>query len=188
MSPPAAGVTQLLAAWRQGNQEAMERLVPLIYDELHRLAQSYLRREKPGHTLQTTALVNEAYLRLIDQQSVNWQSRAHFIGIAAQMMRRILVDHARGKQAVKRGGGEAKLSLDEELEVPGERARELVALDDALTALAALDPQQSRIIELRYFGGLSIAETAEVIGLSPATVKREWSLAKAWLYHQLQQR
>jgi RNA polymerase sigma factor (TIGR02999 family) len=175
----------MLADWRQGDQEALGKLMPLVYDELRRLAKSYLRRETSGHTLQTTALVHEAYLRLIDQRVDNWQNRAHFFGIAAQLMRRILIDHARSKQAAKRGSGETRLSLDEALEVSGKNEAELLALDEALTALAAFDPRQGRIIELRYFGGLSIEETAEVLGLSPATVKREWTTAKAWLYREL---
>jgi RNA polymerase sigma factor (TIGR02999 family) len=177
-------VTQLLLEWRQGDQQALDQLMPLVYDELRQLASRQLRRERPGHTLQTTALVHEAYLRLIDQ-NVSWQNRTHFFGIAAQMMRRILVDHARHHHYAKRGGGAPKLSLDEALDLPAERAAELVALDEALTSLATLYPRQSQIVELRYFGGLTIEETAEVLGIGTTTVIREWSLAKAWLYREL---
>src|SRR5437867_361736 len=155
--------------------------MPVVYGELRRLAQHYLRRERPDHTLQATALVHEAYLRLIDQHSVTWQNRAHFFGIAAQMMRRILVNHAVAKRSEKRGGLETKLSLDEAVSFADQREVDLVALDDALKELEALDPQQSRVVELRFFGGLSIEETAEALGISPATVKRDWSTAKIWL-------
>jgi RNA polymerase sigma factor (TIGR02999 family) len=181
-------VTRLLVAWRQGDQVAQAHLLPLVYDELRRLAHRYLQRERPDHTLQATALVHEAYLRLIDQRQAQWQNRAHFFGLAAQMMRRILIDHARQHHAAKRGGAEQKLSLDEAVWVSAERTTDLVALDDALTRLAVLDPQQSRIVELRFFGGLTIEETAEVLGVSPATVKRDWSMAKAWLYRELRTR
>src|SRR5947209_10527350 len=161
-------------------------LLPVVYAELRRLAEVYLRRERPGHTLQPTALVHEAHLRLVDQTQVRWQNRAHFLGVAAQMMRRILVDHARGQRAEKRGGEIQKLSLDENIDVSGERAADLVALDEALERLAELDPQKSRIVELRFFGGLSVEETAEVLGVSAPTVKRQWRMAKAWLYGQVQ--
>jgi RNA polymerase sigma factor (TIGR02999 family) len=183
----AQDVTRLLLDWSQeGNRAALDALTPLVYDELRRLAGAYLRRERHDHTLQSTALVHEAYLKLIDQRNVQWQNRAHFFGVAAQMIRRILVDHARGHQAVKRGSGAAQLSLDEALSVPGQqRDVNLVALDDALGELEQLDPQQSRVIELRYFAGLSIEETAEVMSISPATVKREWSTARAWLFREL---
>jgi RNA polymerase sigma-70 factor (ECF subfamily) len=180
-------VTQLLLAWNDGDQAALEKLLPLVYDELRRLADSYLRRERAAHTLQATALVHEAYLRLVDQRRVRWQNRAHFFGIVAQLMRRILVDHARAHQAAKRGEGQVKLSLDEAINVSAERAAEVVALDEALTSLAELDEQQSRIVELRYFGGLSNQEIAEVLGISAPTVTRQWRLAKAWLYHELRQ-
>lgn len=163
----------------------MDQLMPLVYDELRRLAQSYLQRERPGHTLQGTALVHEAYLRLIDQKQVKWQNRAHFFGVASQMIRRILVDHARSHQTAKRGAGARKLSLDDALGIAGATDLDLVALDDALNDLAKLDPGQSRIIELRFFGGLSIEETAEVTGQSTATVNREWSSARAWLFRQM---
>jgi len=180
-----ADVTRLLVLWTRGNQQAMEDLLPLVYDELRKLARRYLQRERPGHTLQSTALVHEAYLRMIDQHDVSWQGRAHFFGIAAQMMRRILVDHARGRDAAKRGAGACKLTLDEDLLAPAERDINLVALDQALDALSKLDSQQGRIVELRFFAGLSIEETAEVLKISPATVKRDWAMAKAFLSRQL---
>ena len=182
MSSDADNVTRLLADWGDGNQQALEELLPLIYNELRRLAHNFLYRERPGHTLQTTALVHEAYLKLIDQRDAHWQNRAHFFAIAAQAMRRILIDSARKHTAVKRGGGAEKVSLDEVAEISLEPDRSLLALDEALNALAEIDPQQSRIIELRYFGGLTIEETAEVLKTSPATVKREWAMARAWLY------
>jgi RNA polymerase sigma factor (TIGR02999 family) len=172
-------------SWSQGDKQALNELMPLVYEELRRLAKSYLRRERPDHTLQGTAVVHEAFLRLIDQNRVQWQNRAHFFGVAAQMIRHILVDHARAQLAGKRGGGAAKLSLDEAMAVPGGKDVDLLALDDALIRLAKMDEQQSRIVELRYFGGLTIEETAEVIGVSPATVKRDWVMAKAWLHRTL---
>jgi RNA polymerase sigma factor (TIGR02999 family) len=178
-------LTQLLHAWRQGNQVARNQLMSLVYDELRRLAGNYLRRERVGHSLQPTALVHEAYLQLIDQSQVSWESRAHFFGATARLMRRILVDHARAHNAEKRGGGEERLELNEAIGVPEQKDINLLALDDALSELARLDPQQSQIVELRYFGGLSIEETATVLNISPATVKREWSLAKVWLYRQI---
>jgi RNA polymerase sigma-70 factor, ECF subfamily len=185
VSPPtAAEVTSLLAASSQGDEEALDKLLPLVYAELRKLASRYLRRERPDHSLQATALVHEAYLRLIGQE-VSWQNRAHFFGVAAEMMRRILIDNARKHQAAKRGSGGVKLSLDEALDMADEKAAELVALDDALKALAVFDEQKSRIVELRFFGGLSIEETAEVLGLSTATVVRQWKMAKAWLYHEV---
>ena len=180
-----ADVTRLLVLWTGGNQQAMEDLLPLVYDELRKLARRYLQRERPGHTLQSTALVHEAYLRMIDQHDVSWQGRAHFFGIAAQMMRRILVDHARGRDAAKRGAGACKLTLDEDILAPAERDINLVALDQALDTLSKLDSQQGRIVELRFFAGLSIEETAEVLKISPATVKRDWAMAKAFLSRQL---
>ena len=180
------GVTRLLQDWGNGDPRALERLTPLVYGELKRLAGRYLRRERPDHTLQSTALVHEAYLRLIDQRNVHWQNRAHFFGVAAQLIRRILVDYARNRNAAKRGAGACKLSLDDVIETPRiERGLDLVALDDALEALARIDPQQSRVVELRFFAGLSIEETAEVLRISPATVKRDWTAAKAWLYRDL---
>ena len=178
-------ITHLLVNWSNGDQQALERLTPLVYAELRRLASRHLRRERSGHTLQSTALVHEAYLRLVDQRSVRWQNRAHFFGIAAQMIRRILVDYARGRHTAKRGADACKLSLDEAIGTPAQRDLNLVALDDALQNLAALDPQQSRIVELKFFGGLSIEEIAEVLGISPATVKRDWAVAKAWLYRYI---
>ena len=180
-------VTQWLIAWSSGDQTALDKLMPLVYDELHRLAHHYMSRERPGHTLQTTALVNEAYLRLIDQKSVSWQNRAHFFAVAAQVMRQILVDYARRRQVLKRGGQAVKVSLDEAAIVSQERGADLVALDDALTSLAAIDPRKSQIVELRFFGGLSVEETAEVLKVSPRTVMRQWSLAQAWLYRELSQ-
>ncbi len=179
-------VTQLLIRLTDGNRAVLDELLPLIYDELRSLAANYLRRERASHTLQPTALVHEAYMRLVNQTQVRWQNRAHFFGVAAQMMRRILVDHARGHHAEKRGSDAVKLSLDENIEVSDERATDLIALDDALTLLATIDEQKSRIVELRFFGGLSVEETAEVLGVSAPTVKRQWRMAKAWRYGQVQ--
>jgi len=178
-------VTVLLRNWAGGDQNALDQLTPVVYDELRRLAASYMRRERQDHTLQSTALVNEAYLKLVDQKNVVWQNRAHFFGIAAQMIRRILVDHARAHKAEKRGGGLGVLSLDEAIGVPEKRDVEILALHDALTRLGELDEQQARIVELRFFTGLSIEETAEVVGVSPATVKREWAAARAWLFREI---
>ena len=178
-------VTRLLLDWSNGDKTALDKLMPLIYEELRRLAHRYMSRERAGHTMQTTALVNEAYVRLINRKNVHWQDRAHFFAIAAELMRTILVDHARSHATAKRGGGAHKLSLEEALVVSHERAAEVVALDEALNALAVIDPKQSRIVELRFFGGLTIEETAEVLDLSAATIKREWTTAKAWLYHEL---
>jgi RNA polymerase sigma-70 factor, ECF subfamily len=183
-TPEPEHVTQLLVAWGNGDQAARDELLPLVYAELHRLAQRYLRRERRDHTLQTSALVNEAYLRLIDQR-IPWRNRAHFFGVSAQLMRRILVDYARGQNRDKRGGAQPCLALDEALDAIQARDADIVALDDALTSLAAFDPRQSRIVELRYFGGLTIDETAEVTGVSHATVEREWNLARAWLRREL---
>ena len=179
-------VTQLLLEWSNGDQSALDKLVPVVDRELRRLAHHYMSRERAGHTLQTTALVNEAFVRLVNRKSVQWQNRAHFFGIAAQLMRTILVDHARSHACAKRGGGAGKLELDEALAVSQQKAAEVIALDDALNALALIDPQQSRIVELRFFGGLTVEEVAEVLHVSPATIKREWSSAKAWLYRELQ--
>ncbi len=184
-TPSTKEVTGLLIAWSNGDQGALEQLTPLVYSELHRLAHRYLGRERSGHTLQTTALVNEAYIRLIDLGEVRWQNRAHFFAIAAQTMRRILVDYARARHSDKRGGRAHPVSLDEALEVSDERAADVIALDDALKALAELDQRKSRIIELRFFGGLSIEETAEVLGVSPGTVMRDWTFAKAWLQREI---
>jgi RNA polymerase sigma-70 factor, ECF subfamily len=182
---PPEEITQILQEVSGGNREAPARLMPLVYDELRRLADHYLRRERPDHTLQPTALVHEAYLKLIDQTRVDWQNRAHFFGVAAQLMRRILVDHARRHQASKRGGFQQKLTLDEAVDYSQTRDVDLVKLDDALTALAKFDARQSRIVELRFFGGLTIEETAEALGISPATVKVDWSMAKAWLRREI---
>lgn len=182
-------VTQLLQDWRNGNRDALDQLTPIVFEELHRLAASYMRRERAGHTLQPTALVNEAYMRLMDQTRANWQNRAQFFGVAAQLMRRILTDHARSQKAAKRGSGDEKFELDEAIEISdGKSSPDLIALDDALNALAQLDERQSRIVELRYFGGLEITEVAEALNISPATVKREWNSAKAWLFNQLNKR
>ena len=178
-------LTQLLIDWSNGDRAALDKLMPLIDAELRRLAHRYMNRERAGHTLQTTALVNEAFLRLVNRQNLRWQNRAHFFGIAAQLMRTILVDHARSHASAKRGGGARKLELDDALVVSQQKASEVIALDDALKQLALLDPQQSRIVELRFFGGLTVEEAAEVLHISPATIKREWSTAKAWLYHEL---
>jgi len=183
--PASADVTSLLVAWSEGDNDALARLVPKVYAELHRLAHHQMRAESPGRTLQTTALVNEAYLRLVDTRRVRWQSRAHFLGVAAQAMRRILVDAARARGARKRGGTGPRVSLDESLLPAPERGASLVALDDALTALASVDPRKSQVVELRYFAGLSAAETAAVLGVSPETVQRDWRVAKAWLLREL---
>jgi RNA polymerase sigma factor (TIGR02999 family) len=178
-------ITRLLQAWGSGDQTALKELTPLVYQELHRLARHYLGRERQGHTLQTSALVNEAYLRLIEVHQVNWQNRAHFFAISAQLMRQILVDFARARQAQKRGGAASHVALDEALEFSQEKSADLVALDDALTVLADLDARQSRVVELRFFGGLSVEETAEVLQVSTGTVRRDWRLARAWLYREL---
>jgi RNA polymerase sigma-70 factor (ECF subfamily) len=185
MEPPK-GVTQLLVDWSNGDQSALDRLMPVVYDELRRLAGNYLRRERAGHTLQPTALVNEAYMRLVDQRQARWQNRAQFFGVAAQLMRRILVDHARVRQAQKRGGSEQEqLSLSEAERLGEKPDIDLLALHEALNELALIDEQQARIVELRFFGGLTIEETAEVLGISHATVERDWTLARAWLRREL---
>jgi RNA polymerase sigma factor (TIGR02999 family) len=183
--PSSHEVTQLLVAWSNGDQAALERLTPLVYRELHRLAKGYMHRERPGHLLQTTALVNEAYMRLIDWKAVCWKDRAHFFGVAAQLMRRILVDFARARHQDKRGGAMRQVSFDEAAAVTVEQPAELIALDEALDQLAAIDPRRSRMVELRFFGGLSEEETAEALKVSPRTVRREWSLARAWLRREL---
>jgi RNA polymerase sigma factor (TIGR02999 family) len=187
-SLPSERINKLLLNWGQGDQAAREALIPLVYDELRRLARRHLRRERPDHTLQSAALVNEAYLRLISQEQPNWQNRAHFFGVAAQIMRHILVDHARNRAAAKRGAGSPRLSLDAEVALPQGREMDLVVLDDALNHLADLDPKQSRLVELRFFGGLSIEETSVVLGVSPATVKREWATARAWLQREMKRK
>ena len=179
-------ISQLLREWGDGNRAALEELLPLVYDELHRQAERYLRRERIGHTLQTTALIHEAYLRLIDQRNVQWQSRTHFFAIAAQMMRRVLIDYARAKHREKRGGDDVRLSLDAiNLAAADENSVDLIALDQALERLAEMDEQQARVVELRYFGGLSLEETAEVLHISRATTARDWEVAKAWLRREL---
>jgi RNA polymerase sigma factor (TIGR02999 family) len=185
MTQTPENVTQLLIGWSKGDKEALDKLLPLVYNELHRQAAAYLRRERAGHTLQTTALIHEAYVRLVDQKNVHWQNRAHFFGIAAQLMRRILVDHARTKKRVKRGGSDIRVSLSEVTIKAKARDLDIVALDEALERLAQIDEQQSRIVELRFFSGLTVEETAEVLGISPATVKRDWSMAKAWLHREI---
>jgi RNA polymerase sigma-70 factor, ECF subfamily len=183
---PTDNITHLLIELSNGDRAAVDLLLPVIYDELRKLAANYLRRERPDHTLQPTALVHEAYLRLIDQSRVNWQNRAHFFGVAAQIMRRLLVDHARKHNAEKRGQDFQKLSLDENIDRAVERSAELIALDDALKTLATFDAQKARMVELRYFGGLSIEETADVLGVTPTTIKRHWRFAKAWLHGEMQ--
>jgi len=178
-------VTQLLVAWSQGDEAARDQLMPLVYGELHRMAERYLNQESPGHTLQTTALIHEAYLRLVGPQTPHWQNRAHFFGVAAQVMRHILVDHARSRGYAKRGGAAQMVPLEQAALVSAEQAAEVVALDEALSALAAFDERKSRVVELRYFGGLSLEETAAVLKVSTDTVKRDWRLAKAWLLNEL---
>ena len=189
-APATPGVTELLRAWGGGDQRALDELLPVVYEELRRQAQRYLRRERDGHSLQATALVHEAYIRLVDQRRMQWQGRAQFFGIAAQLMRRVLVDHARARHAEKRGGPNVSLvqPLEEATAAAQESDVDLLALDDALTRLAELDPRQAKVVELRYFSGLGIEETAEVLGISPATVKREWAMARAWLKRELSDR
>jgi len=181
-------VTQLLIDWSQGEAKALAELTPLVYDELRRLASRYMSHERPNHTLQTTALVHEAYLRLVDQNRVHWQNRAHFFGIAAQMMRRILVDHARSHRYAKRGGGAPVVSIDDVAVMSKERAAELVELDEALASLAAVDPRKARVVEMRFFAGLTEEEIAEVLHVAPNTVQRDWTMAKAWLRREMQRR
>jgi len=178
-------ITQLLVAWNGGDKAALDQLIPIVYEELRRQASRYLRQERPGHTLQTTALIHEAYLRLVDQKSVQWQNRAQFFGIAAQLMRRILVDHARTKHRAKRGGSAVRISLSDATAATQDANLDLVELDQALNRLAEIDPQQSKIVELRFFSGLNVEETAAALNISPATVKRDWSVAKAWLHREI---
>jgi RNA polymerase sigma factor (TIGR02999 family) len=185
--PESREVTRLLADWQNGDQRALNRLMPLVYQELRHIAARHLRSERPGHTLQTTALVHEAYLRLVDETRIHWQGRAHFFAVAAMLIRNILVDYARSQKAAKRGGDAGKLPLEEAFAIPVDNAPAILAVDDALQALAKIDPQQSRIVELRFFAGLTIEETAEVLAISPSTVKRDWILAKAWIYRALSQ-
>jgi RNA polymerase sigma-70 factor, ECF subfamily len=182
--PTCEQVSGLLRAWSDGEREALDRLTPIVYDELHRLAQRYMKRERPGHSLQATALVNEAYMRLVDYKSMKWQNRAHFFAVSAQLMRRILVEHAR-RRNLKRGGGVHHISLEETAIVDGGRGTDLVAIDEAMARLARLDPRKVQVVEMRFFGGLSVEETAEVLKVSPVTVMRDWSTAKAWLYREL---
>ena len=178
-------VTEMLQEWSGGDREALDKLIPIVYEELRRQASRYLQHERHSHTLQTTALVHEAYVRLVDQVDVRWQNRAHFFAIAAEMMRRILVDHARKRRAVKRGGDALRVTLSEALNASGERDLDIIAVDEVLTKLAALDRQQARVVELRFFGGLIVEETAEVLGVSARTVKRDWSVAKSWIRREL---
>lgn len=187
MTPSSQSITQLLIEWRDGDQTALDRLIPIVHQELRRLAHHYLKRERPEHTLQTTALVNEAYLKLVDHKDMHWQNRAHFFAVAAQAMRRILVDHARSRDAIKRGRGVAVITLDEAAAIADTQAADLLALNDALDQLALMDARKSRIVELRYFGGMTLEETAEVVGLSPTTVNREWKSAKTWLLKTMSQ-
>jgi len=183
--PGPSNITQLLSDWSNGSQAALQQLLPLVYDELHRLASSYMRRERPDHTLQTTALVHEAYLRLVDQDNARRQTRAHFFAAAAQVMRHILIDHARGHRRAKRGGGIPEVPLDDALVWCGERSDELLAVNDALIKLTGIDPRKSQVFELRYFGGMTVDEASEVLKVSPATVAREWRMAKAWLRREM---
>jgi RNA polymerase sigma-70 factor (ECF subfamily) len=182
--PVSSDISTLLRAWSDGDQKALEGLTPIVYGELRRLAHRYMRRERPGHSLQTTALVNEAYMRLVDYKRMQWQNRAHFFGVSGQLMRRILVEHAR-RHNLKRGAGVEHVSLEEAAVVGGDRTAHLVALDDALNALARLDPRKVQVVEMRFFGGLGVEETAEVLKVSPVTVRRDWSTAKLWLYREI---
>jgi len=183
--PPPKEVTQLLLAWSDGDRSALEKLIPLVYDELRRLARRYMNRERTGHTLQTTALVNEAYLRMVDLKAVQWQNRAHFFAVCAQLMRHILVDFARSRGYKKRGGGARKIPIEDALEVSADHSEDLVALDDALNSLSELDERKSKVVELRFFGGLSVDETAHVLKVSPDTVMRDWKMAKVWLLREI---
>jgi RNA polymerase sigma factor (TIGR02999 family) len=183
--PSPKEVTQLLLAWSQGDRSALEELMPLVYDELHRMARRYMVREQAAHTLQATALVNEAYLRMVDLRKVQWQNRAHFFAVSAQLMRRILVDFARSRNYQKRGGGRRRVTLDEALKVSPEQDTDLVLLDEALNALAAIDDRKRRVVELRFFGGLTVEETAHVLEVSPDTVMRDWKMAKVWLLREM---
>lgn len=185
MEPAAHDITQLLRAWSGGDQGALEKLTPLVYEELHRAAHRYMSRERPGHTLQTTALVNEVYLRLVDVRGVTWQDRTHFLALCARLMRRVLTDFARSRGYVKRGGDSPHVALDEALLVSPEPPTDLVALDEGLNALAAIDPRKSQVVELRFFGGLNVQETAEVLKVSTETVKRDWRLARVWLLREM---
>lgn len=183
--PSTRKVTELLVAWGNGNKAALDELMPLVYEDLRRLAKRYMRGQPGGHTLQTTALVNEAYLRLIDSSRVNWRDRTHFYAISAQLIRRVLIDFARRKNSLKRGGERVKVTLDEQIDAPFEKENDLIALDEALRELAKMNPRQSQIVELRYFGGLSEEEIAETLDVSARTVRRDWNVARAWLYREL---
>ena len=185
MTPPKSDITDLLVDWNNGDKSAIDRLLPLVERELHRLAHSYMRKEGPNHTLQTTALINETYLRLVDQRRVKWQNRAHFFGIAAQIMRRILLNYARDQNRLKRGGKAIHVSLSEASILPAEKDREIMALDDALNRLEAIDERKARVVELRFFGGLTVDEIAEVLKISNVTVMRDWAFAKAWLAREM---
>ena len=187
-APTQHEVTRLLQEWRSGDRTALDRLTPLIYDELRRLAHRYMSRANPGHTLQTTALVHEAYLRLVDQQDVEWQGRAHFFAVSARAMRHIIVDYARQKQSARRGGAAPRVTLDEGAVASGGRAAEVVALDEALQGLAEIHPRRCRVVELRYFGGLNNREASAVLGVSEATIERDWRFARAWRYRELERR
>lgn len=184
-TPKQHEITELLAEWSDGNQSALDELYPLVYDELHRLARRYMSRERKGHTLQTTALINEAYVRLVDQKNVHWANRSHFFAISAQIMRRILIDHARRHAFAKRGGGAQQVSLDEAVAVTSGIGSEMLRLDEALKTLAEMDPRRSQVVELRYFGGLNNEEIAGVLHISENTVTRDWNMARAWLHQQL---
>jgi len=184
-SAQQGNITELLLAWNNGDRAALDRLIPVVYEELRRIARRHMRAEDGAHTLQATALVNSVYIRLIDQKRVNWQNRAHFFGAAAQIIRRVLVDHARARHRLKRGGNALKVSLNDGMSIPKAIEIDVVAVDEALSRLAKFDPQLGRIIELRFFGGLSIEETAEALNISSATVKRDWSTARAWLYREM---
>jgi RNA polymerase sigma factor (TIGR02999 family) len=186
-TPPVGEVSELLRAWSDGDRAALDNLTPIVYGELRRLAGRYMKGDRPGHSLQTTALVNEAYMRLVDYKRMNWQNRAHFFAVSAQLMRRILVEHAR-RHNLKRGGGLQHVSLDDTALVGGERAADLVALDDAMNLLAKLDPRKVQVVEMRFFGGLSVEDTAEILKVSAVTVMRDWNTAKAWLYRELKAR
>lgn len=185
MAPATHEVTELLQDWSEGDESALERLMPIVYDELHRMAHQHMRREKPGHILQTSALINEAYLRMVESPRIHWQNRAHFFGIAARVMRRILVDEARKRKSDKRGGDVIQVTLNEATNVAHEQAANVVALDDALKSLETIDPRQSKIVELRFFGGLSVDEAAEVLKVSSGTVMRDWTFARAWLKNEM---
>lgn len=185
MKQPSNEITELLIAWSGGDKKALDELMHIVYDELHRLAHHHLAKERQDHTLQTTALVNEAYMKLVDQKRVKWQNRSHFFALSSQLMRRILVDYARSRQYAKRGGGASALPLNEALIVTPERAAEMIALDDALTELAKHDERKARIVELRFFAGMNIDETSELLGVSPGTVMKDWTLAKAWLQREM---